>query len=57
MEGNWGLVWDGNSIDTCSGNFGEYLRLNAPFKFSLYLAAKRPVVVWRESAMAEYVRK
>lgn len=57
IEGNWGLVWDGDSIDTCSGNFGEYLRLNAPFKFSLYLAAKRPVVVWKESAMAEYVRK
>lgn len=57
IEGNWGLVWDGESINTCSGEYGEYLRLNAPFKFSLYLAACRPVVVWRQSAMAQYVEK
>lgn len=57
IEGNWGLVWDGNSIKTCSGELGEYLRINAPFKFSLYLAANRPVVVWRQSAMAQYVEQ
>lgn len=57
IEGNWGLVWDGESIDTCSGNFGKYLRINAPFKFSLYLAANCPVVVWRQSAMAQYVEQ
>lgn len=57
IEGNWGLVWDGDSIETCQGNIGNYLRINAPFKFSLYLAANRPVVVWRQSAMAQYVEK
>lgn len=57
VEGNWGLVWDGTSVDSCIGNFGEYQRLNAPFKFSFYLAAKRPVVVWSHAAMAEYVKK
>lgn len=57
IEGNWGLVWDGTSINGCEGNFGNYLRYNSPFKMSLYLAAKKPVVVWRESAMAEYVKK
>ena len=57
IEGNWGLVWDGDDVETCSGNFGEYQRLNAPFKLSLYLAAKRPVVVWAHAAMAEYVKK
>lgn len=57
IEGNWGLVWDGESIDTCKGCLGEYLKYNAPFKMSLYLAAGRPVIVWSQSAMAEYVRK
>lgn len=57
IEGNWGLVWDGDSCETCSGDLGEYLRFNAPFKFSLYLAANRPVIVWKHSAMAEYVIK
>lgn len=57
IEGNWGLVWDGTSVDTCEGKLGNYLRYNSPFKMSLYLAAKKPVVVWRESAMAEYVEK
>jgi len=57
IEGNWGLVWDGEDTQTCSGEFGEYLRINAPFKFSLYLAANRPVVVWSQSAMAQYVTR
>lgn len=57
IEGNWGLVWDGDSINTCSGKLGDYLKINAPFKLSLYLAAQLPVIVWSESAMAEYVKK
>lgn len=57
IEGTWGLVWDGDSTDTCAGNFGEYLKINAPFKLSLYLAKGLPVIVWKESAMAYYVEK
>lgn len=48
VEGNWGLVWDGQSIDSCSGNYGEYLCINAPFKMSLYLAMNIPVIVWKK---------
>ena len=55
IEGNWGLVWDGESVNTCNGIMGEYQMINAPFKFSLYLAANRPVIVWSKSAMAEYM--
>lgn len=55
VEGNWGLVWDGETIDGCTGNYGEYLKINAPFKFSLYLAMGIPVVVWSGSAMTRYV--
>lgn len=55
IEGNWGLVWDGDSIETCSGELDDYLKYNAPFKLSLYLAAGMPVVVWKQSAMARYI--
>ena len=41
----------------CTGQYGEYLKINSPFKFSLYLAANRPVVVWSKSALASYVKE
>ena len=55
LEGNYGLVWDGPSPDSCIGNYGNYLRYNNPHKLSLYIAAGLPVVVWKESALADYV--
>ena len=55
MNGSFGLVWDGDSVDTCSGSYGEYLRINNPHKASLYLTAGMPVIVWKESAIAKFV--
>ncbi len=55
IEGEWGLLWDGDSAEVCSGNFGEYLTLIAPHKFSLYLACGLKVIVWEKSAMAKYI--
>lgn len=52
---DWGLVWDGDSIDTCSGLYGNYVRMVYPYKASLYLASNRPLIVWRESGIAGYV--
>lgn len=52
---HFGLVWDGESTQTCSGSFGEYLRLNSPHKVSFYLRAGLPVVVWKEAAVAPLV--
>lgn len=57
LSGNWGLVWDGDSIESCSGTWGNYLKIIAPHKFSLYLAAGIPVIVWNQSAMAKLVEK
>ncbi len=57
IEGSFGLVWDGFSLDTCSGTIGEYLKINAPHKTSLYLAAGLPVIIWKEAAMAELILK
>ena len=55
LTGSFGLVWDGDSIDTCSGNTGVYLRHNNPHKTSLYLASGIPVIIWEEAAIADFV--
>lgn len=55
IEGDWGIVWDGNSLDACAGEAGEYLRISAPHKLSLYLSVGIPVIVWKEAAIAEFV--
>ena len=55
IAGGWGLVWDGDSVDTCGGVYGEYLKYNTPHKTSLYIVAERPVIVWREAAVAGYI--
>lgn len=57
ITGGWGLVWDGDSIGSCTGDYGEYLRYNSSHKTSLYLAAGIPVIVWSQSSLAEWVRE
>lgn len=56
MEGDFGIVWDGTSTKTCEGNNGNYLRYNNPHKTSLFLASGIPVIVWDQSALADFVR-
>lgn len=55
LEGGFGLVWDGNSIETCGGTTGNYVRYNNPHKVSLYIAAGVPVIIWQEAALAEFI--
>lgn len=57
VNDDWGLVWDGDTIDNCSGTWGTYLRYNNPHKTSFYLRAGLPVIVWKESAMAPFIAK
>lgn len=57
LVGTYGLVWDGNMLETCAGNYGNYLKINNPHKVSLYLAAGLPVIVWKESALYSFVRE
>lgn len=54
-NGHWGLVWDGDSVDECSGLWGDYLRFNNPHKASFYLRAGIPVILWEKSAMAPFI--
>lgn len=55
LEGSFGLVWDGDSADSCVGAMGEYLRFNDPYKASLYLACGLPIIIWRQAALADFV--
>lgn len=56
-EADFGLVWDGDSFDECTGDWGEYLRINDPHKTSFYLRAGIPVIVWKEAAMASFIEE
>lgn len=55
LNTNFGLVWDGESVDSCEGALGNYLRYISPHKFSMYIAAGIPLIVWSKSALAEFV--
>ncbi len=57
LQGHFGLVWDGNSCETNEGIYGRYLRYNNPHKFSLYLAAGIPIIIWSESALVDCVKE
>lgn len=57
LEGSFGLVWDGPEGKTCSGVYGDYLKINNPHKTSLYLASGLPVIVWKDAAVASFVRQ
>ncbi|MBZ1511445.1 sugar transferase [Leuconostoc mesenteroides] len=57
LNGKYGLIWDGNSIETCDGVFGEYLKFNNPHKTSLYLSIGLPVIIWDKSALAPFVKE
>lgn len=52
---SYGLVWDGNQRDYCSGMYGDYLRYNNPHKLSLYLCAGMPVITWKKAAIADFI--
>lgn len=54
---HFGLIWEGESIDTCTGQYGQYIRFNNPHKFSLYLSLGLPVIVWEDAAIAKFVKE
>lgn len=55
VKGDFGLVWDGDSLEECHGDFGSYLKYNTPHKASFYLRAGLPLIVWKQSAIAQLV--
>lgn len=57
LQGKFALIWDGDSVDTCSGQVGEYIKYNNPHKLSLYIAAGIPVIVWQKAAISDFVKE
>ena len=55
LDGKFGLVWDGKSANTCSSSIGKYLRINTSHKFGLYIASAKPVIVWKEGSISDFV--
>lgn len=53
---NFGLIWDGDSVEECNGIYGEYMQYNNPHKFSLYLSLGIPVIIWKKAALAKFVK-
>jgi hypothetical protein len=56
LQGAFGLIWDGTSIETYAGVMGNYLKYNTPHKASLYLVSGLPVIVHHSAAIADYIQ-
>lgn len=57
VEGSFGLTWDGESSETCTGAYGQYLKMNNPHKASFYLSSGIPVFIWKEAALSGFIIK
>lgn len=57
LHDRFGLVWDGDSANSCTGKFGEYLKLNNPHKASLYISSGLPIITWNKAAIGSFVHK
>ena len=57
LNEGWGLAWDGLGIESLQGVIGNYLKYISPHKVSLYIAAGIPVIISKESALAEFVEQ
>lgn len=55
VEADFGLVWDGSSLDECDGDWGTYLKINNPHKTSFYLRAGIPVIIWSKAALKPFI--
>ncbi|MBV7391129.1 hypothetical protein KUA55_10590 [Enterococcus sp. ALS3] len=57
LNGSFGLSWTSDSYPEVTGSYGLYEKYNMPHKLSLYLAANQPVIVWDQSAEADFIVK
>ena len=57
INGSFGLVWDGDSIDEPGGSLGDYMQYISHHKLSLYILSGLPVIVPAAAATAPLVEK
>lgn len=57
LNADYGLVWDGTSLDSSKGVFGDYTKYNSPHKASLYISSGLPIIVWKGAGIASIVKE
>lgn len=57
LNGSFGLIWYGDSLEECSGAIGEYIRYISQHKLSFYIISSLPIIVWEEAAAASFVKE
>lgn len=57
LQGSFGLLWDGDSIDGPGGSLGEYMQYISHHKLSLYILSRLPLIVPSTTAAEELVKK
>lgn len=56
LDADFGLIWDGDAADACTGHLGQYLKYNNPHKASLYLLAGLPLIAPANTAIGDFIR-
>jgi hypothetical protein len=57
LNGSFGLLWDGDSIEKPAGSLGNYMQYISHHKLSLYILSKLPVIVPATAASAPLIDK
>jgi hypothetical protein len=57
LDADFGLIWDGDSIEDCVGYLGNYLKYNNPHKASLYMVSQLPLIAPRKSAIGNFIEE
>ena len=55
LQGSFGLLWNGESQETCTGHVSYYSTIATPHKLSLYLLAKLPLICWEQASEASFI--
>jgi hypothetical protein len=57
LDGDYGLIWDGPDLESCSGYLGTYLKYNNPHKASLYVLGHLPLIAPKDSAIGKFIEE
>ncbi|HEX4371979.1 MAG TPA: hypothetical protein VHZ50_01620, partial [Puia sp.] len=57
LEGAFGLVWDGDKIDSEGGSIGHYMQYITHHKISLYILSGMPIIIYEKAGAAELIKQ
>lgn len=58
IKGDWGLIWYGtDTVISNNTTIGKYLHYISPHKASLYIAAEKPIIIWKGASLSKYIEK